>query len=90
VRHLRREIAQVRERGYAVVSDTNSPGAAGAAAPIFDGNGMVIAALNLSAPTSRFDAVLKKAAPALLRAAHGLTRSLAGPTLKPTTARKTS
>jgi DNA-binding IclR family transcriptional regulator len=88
-RQLRREIAQVKERGYAVVSDTNSPGASGVAAPIFDGNGIVIAALNLSAPTSRFDVVQKKAAQALLRAADGLTRSLAGPSLK-STARKSS
>jgi IclR family transcriptional regulator, pca regulon regulatory protein len=89
-RQLRREIALVRERGYAVVSDTNSAGAAGVAAPIFDGNGMVIAALNVSAPTSRFDPVVKKAAQALVRAAAGLSRSLSRPSPKSTMARRTS
>lgn len=90
VRHLRRELAQVRERGYSVVRDTNSPGASGIAAPIFDAGGAVIAALNVSAPTSRFDPVLKKAAQALVRAADGVSRSLASPSPKSTFPRKAS
>jgi DNA-binding IclR family transcriptional regulator len=84
---LRREIVAVRERGYSLVRDTNSPGASGIAAPLFDGNGGVIAALNLSAPSSRFDAVLKKAQQ-LVRAADCLSRELAGSTTQHPIARK--
>lgn len=74
-RQLRRELAQIRARGYAVVRDTSSPGASGVAVPIFDAGGVVIAALNVSAPTARFEPVLKKVTPALIRAAEGLSRS---------------
>lgn len=76
-RELRRELAHIRERGYAVVSDTNSAGASGIAAPIFDGSNRVVAALNLSAPTARFEPMLKKSAH-LLRAAQAMSRELAG------------
>jgi DNA-binding IclR family transcriptional regulator len=88
-RQLRREIDLVRGRGYSVVCDTHSAGASGIAAPVFDGDGTVVAALNISAPTSRFDAMLRKATPALLRGADAIGRTLAAPDAKTSTARKT-
>ncbi|NLG97014.1 MAG: IclR family transcriptional regulator [Chloroflexi bacterium] len=51
---LRRELKKVRERGCAVSYGEWIEDAAGVAAPIFDHNGRVIAALSISGPTSRF------------------------------------
>jgi DNA-binding IclR family transcriptional regulator len=85
---LQKELALVRERGYALVRDTNSPGASGIAAPVFGANGEVIAALNLSAPTSRFPPIERKALPSVIAAAQTLTRELAGHATQPYRARK--
>jgi DNA-binding IclR family transcriptional regulator len=85
---LRRELGTVRERGYSIVRDTNSPGAAGIACPIFDGGGQVIAALNVSAPTARFDPIVKQATQELMRAAEALSRELASPSTHRTPSRK--
>jgi DNA-binding IclR family transcriptional regulator len=85
---LHKELALVRERGYALVRDTNSPGASGIAAPVFGANGEVIAALNLSAPTSRFPPIERKAIPAVIAAAQSLTKELAGYATQPYRTRK--
>jgi DNA-binding IclR family transcriptional regulator len=82
-KQIRAEIEIVRKRGYALVRDTNSPGASGIAAPIFDAGGAVVAALNVSAPTSRFEPVPSKVAADLLRATAAITRQLAGTPPKP-------
>jgi DNA-binding IclR family transcriptional regulator len=74
---LRRELAAIHKQGYAVTRDTNAIGASGIAVPIFDGDGHAIAGLNISAPTSRFDAVVKDAAKELIRAAKAITAQLA-------------
>ncbi len=89
-RELRKEIARTRERGYAIVIDTNSPGASGVAAPILDAAGRAVAALNLAAPTPRFDAMQRKFTAALLRAAQALGRQLNGAPERPLPARKSS
>lgn len=89
-KQLRHEIELVRARGYALVRDTNSPGASGIAAPIFDAHGVAIAALNISAPTSRFEPMQRKATSDLLAAAAAMSRQLAGTAARTPSKRKAS
>jgi DNA-binding IclR family transcriptional regulator len=53
---LRREVASIREAGYAVTHGERELGASAVAAPIVAEDGRVIAALSASGPTSRFTA----------------------------------
>lgn len=53
---LQREIAGIREAGYAVTHGERELGASAVAAPIVAGDGRVIAALSAGGPTSRFTA----------------------------------
>ena len=53
---LARELAGVRERGYATLVDELEPGLSAVAAPVFDADGGVVAALAVSGPTSRLPA----------------------------------
>lgn len=48
------DLAQIRQRGYAVSRDERERGASSVAAPIVDRRGIVSAALAVSGPTSRF------------------------------------
>jgi DNA-binding IclR family transcriptional regulator len=73
---LRKELAAVRRQGFAVTRDTNAIGASGVAAPIVGPRGNVLAALNVSTPTPRFDAVRERAAEELLRAAASIIEAL--------------
>jgi len=50
---LRRELAVTRSRGYAVDNEEAELGGRCIAAPIHDGNGTILAALSITAPTSR-------------------------------------
>ncbi len=50
---LARELAAVRERGYAIDDEENELGARCLGAPIFDHRGAVVAAISLSGPASR-------------------------------------
>ena len=50
---LRAELATVRARGYAVTDEELEPGLIALAAPVFRYDGTVVAALSVSAPTSR-------------------------------------
>lgn len=52
---LLRELQRVRTRGYARTKGTFRPDVGGIAAPIFDGEGKVVAALCVSSPTYRID-----------------------------------
>jgi DNA-binding IclR family transcriptional regulator len=52
---LRRELKKIREQGCAVSFGEWVIDAAGVAAPIFDQNGAVAAAVTISGPTSRFN-----------------------------------
>ena len=71
-RAVSRELATIRKRGYAVTRDTNAVGASGVAAPVYGPDGRLLAALNVSAPTSRFDPVLRHV-DALIAASEQLT-----------------
>jgi len=66
-------IASARARGYALVREEFEPGLVAAAAPIRDGGGRIVAALNVSAPGFRFDERLDEAGERLVAAARGLS-----------------
>lgn len=53
---LAAELRTVRERGYATLVDELEPGLSVVAAPVFDAEGGVVAALAVSGPTSRLPA----------------------------------
>ncbi len=53
---LRRQVAATRENGHAVSHGERELGASSVAAPIYNGERRVIAALSMSGPTSRFTA----------------------------------
>jgi DNA-binding IclR family transcriptional regulator len=74
---LRRELATVRERGYAVAVDELEVGLTALAAPIRNAHGDVIAALSVSGPTFRLDAArLEDVVPELLAAAREISHRL--------------
>jgi IclR family transcriptional regulator, acetate operon repressor len=47
------ELARVRRLGYATIRKGRIEGAAGVAAPVFDGSGRTVAAVNISGPSER-------------------------------------
>ena len=72
-----KELRAVRERGYALDRGEISPLATCVGVPILDGNGMALAAISISGPTSRFNP--KKDSPAiesLILAAGAISREL--------------
>jgi DNA-binding IclR family transcriptional regulator len=71
-------IGSARALGYAIVREEFEPGLVAAAAPIRDGAGRVVAALNVSAPRFRFDDRLEKAASRVLEAADVLSAAIGG------------
>jgi DNA-binding IclR family transcriptional regulator len=74
---LRRELAEVRERGYALAVDELEVGLTAVAAPIRNAHGDVIAALSVSGPTFRLDAArLEDVVPELLAAAREISHRL--------------
>jgi DNA-binding IclR family transcriptional regulator len=74
-----RQIAAARALGYAIVREEFEPGLVAAAAPVRDGSGRVVAAVNVSAPAFRFAARLDEAAAAVMAAAGELTAELGAP-----------
>lgn len=75
---LRELLAEVRKQGYAVTHDTNAVGASGIAAPIYSNSGRIWA-LNLAAPTSRFDRLLGKHKDLLIKSAGQISADMIGP-----------
>lgn len=51
---LRQELVRIRQQGYAISNGEWILDASGIAAPIFDRNGEIVAALTISGPTQRF------------------------------------
>ena len=70
------QIAEARERGFAIVREEFEPGLVSVAAPIRDAAGRVIAAINVSAPGFRFGGRLEAAAPEVMRAAATIGASI--------------
>jgi DNA-binding IclR family transcriptional regulator len=54
-RQLRERLAQIRREGFSISIGETVPGAAGVAAPIFNGDGSVDAGLLVGAPIDRFE-----------------------------------
>ncbi len=73
---LERELARIRRDGYALAAEQCYPGELSAAAPILDGRGLPIAALNVSVPTSRWSVaeVKEKLVPLILETAALIAR----------------
>ena len=74
---LRAELAEVRERGYAVAIDELEVGLTALAAPIRNTHGDVIASMSVSGPSFRLDdAAVEKALPLLVEAALEVSHRL--------------
>jgi DNA-binding IclR family transcriptional regulator len=74
---LRAELAEVRERGYAVAVDELEVGLTALAAPIRNAHGDVIASMSVSGPSFRLDdAAAEKAIPLLVEAAREVSHRL--------------
>lgn len=54
-RKMRKELAAIRERGYALTRGQRLPGAVGLAAPFFNGSGHVVGDVCLTIPEQRFN-----------------------------------
>ena len=74
----REAIARARADGFAIVREEFEVGLVAAAAPIRDPAGRVIAALNVSAPSFRFEDRLEEAARLLVEVAGELSAELRG------------
>jgi DNA-binding IclR family transcriptional regulator len=69
-------IAAARALGYAVVREEFEAGLVAAAAPVRDGGGRVVAAVNVSAPRFRFEHRLDEAARRVVDAARRLSTAI--------------
>ena len=70
VRELRQELKRVRYEGFAASFGEAVPGAAGIAAPVFDRDGFLKAALMVGGPEDRIRQHMKDLMPALVAAAQ--------------------
>ncbi|WP_243718500.1 IclR family transcriptional regulator [Actinomadura sp. 7K534] len=73
---LRKELATIRKRGYASSQGERQEGTASIAAPVFDHDGRVIAALSVAGPLTRFRPRLAECAPPLMEAAARVSGKL--------------
>ena len=74
---LTQELETVRKCGYAISHGERFQDALGLAAPIFNADGKVIAALNVAGPVMRFDdAAVAKYAPKIIRLANQVSQAL--------------
>lgn len=76
---LRAELARVREQGWALVDQELEDGLRSVAAPLRDGTGRVVAAVNVSAPVRRGEIaeILEHLLPPLLKAAAAIEADVA-------------
>ncbi|MBM3130594.1 MAG: IclR family transcriptional regulator [Chloroflexi bacterium] len=76
-RALLKELTAIRARGYAISRGERFEDALGLAAPVFDSDGNVIAALNVAGPNNRFtDALVARFAPRVMQLAAQISRAL--------------
>ena len=73
---LRRELATIRTRGYALSEGTNYPQATGVSAPVRGPDGDVVAAVSIGAPTSRFKVIRQRVIDEVVRCAEAVSRNL--------------
>jgi IclR family transcriptional regulator, KDG regulon repressor len=71
-------IAEARNRGYATADEELDAGLTAAAAPVRDGGGRIVAAINVSGPAFRVRAILPELGPAVAEAAGELSAALRG------------
>ena len=77
---LKRQLAQVRERGYAVDREEIEPHLCCVAGPVFDRTGTVVASISVSGPDSRIDeASIPAIAEAVRHAAWQISARLGAP-----------
>lgn len=74
--HLLREVAAIRKRGFAAVDEEFEDGVVGVSAPVRDFRGMVVAAINVSAPKGRLGGHLDEAGRRTLAVARELSAEL--------------
>lgn len=73
----RREVSEVRRRGYAVDNEEYLPGVRAVSAPVLDGRGRAVATLTIVGSSARLtDARMREAAAAVRAAADGISRRL--------------
>jgi len=73
---LRKDLAAIRKRGYASSQGERQEGTASIAAPIFDHDGRVIAALSVAGPLGRFKPRMAECAPPLVESAARVSGQL--------------
>ncbi len=74
---LRAEFAKIRQQGYAISQGETLPGGAAVAAPIFDGSGNVIGAIDVRGPELRLDKTkLIQLAPHVVKCANAISAEL--------------
>jgi DNA-binding IclR family transcriptional regulator len=74
---LLKELKEVRRKGYAISHGERFEDVIGVAAPIFDGTGRVVAAMNVAGPSQRFsDQAVLRLCPKLIKLADQISRLL--------------
>lgn len=76
VARIRALVDRVRAEGVAVVEEEFSIGGSGAAAPVFDDTGRLVAVLNVAAATRRFPGARRRIVDALARGARRISQRL--------------
>lgn len=84
-RRLRELILQARADGWSIVAEEYELGFMSASAPVLDGTGATVAALNVGCPRSRvtMDDMHERILPATRRAAEAISAALPGDYLRP-------
>jgi DNA-binding IclR family transcriptional regulator len=77
-RGLAGAIAEARERGYAIADEEMDAGLTAAAAPVRDGHGRIVAAINVSGPSFRVRSRLAEIGAGVADAAAELSAALSG------------